>query len=171
MGPSGQFSAPHRLEVRCSGVSELRTLWNEQLSRGGLFVETTASRPTNLTLELALSTPHGTLTLAALVVHVATNTGSDGLQTTGLGLQLVDLSAETKQSIMSYVEGRSHVLANQRSGDAADADVDAAVAQARCATRSPPSPATSPPPRGARPLRRRRGSRPRCRRWGSCPSR
>lgn len=129
-GPPGMFVTADRLDVRCAGAAEVRALWAEHLSRGGLFVETTDLRPTGTRVEVSLSTPDGSVALTALVVHAAPLSGASPA---GLGLQLVDLPAQTKHAIVAYAEGQASVLATRRPAEpeADTADVDAAVSRAR----------------------------------------
>lgn len=129
-GPAGMFVTTDRLDVRCAGAAEVRALWLEHLSRGGLFVETTDLRPTGARVEVSLSTPDGSVTLAALVVHAAPLSSAGPA---GLGLQLADLPPLTKQAIVAYAEGQAPVLATRRPAEAEvdTADVDAAVSRAR----------------------------------------
>jgi hypothetical protein len=129
-GPAGMFVTADRLDVRCGGAAEVRALWTEHLSRGGLFVETSDLRPTGTRVEVSLSTPDGAVSFSGLVVHAAPLSGAGPA---GLGLQLADLPPQTKQAIVAYAEGQAPVLATRRPAEAeADtADVDAAATRAR----------------------------------------
>jgi hypothetical protein len=98
-GPAGMFVTADRLDVRCGGAAEVRALWTEHLSRGGLFVETSDLRPTGTRVEVSLSTPDGAVSFGALVVHAAPLSGAGPA---GLGLQLADLPPQTKHAIVAY---------------------------------------------------------------------
>jgi hypothetical protein len=132
--PQGRFLGPDHVEVSLSGPVELMSLWREHLSRGGLFVATGEMRALYHRLDVTLSTPGGSLTLGATVVHASDPARARELGVPpGLGLQLSELSAANKAAIQAYAEGMSPTLTVRTAPPRAvsTVDVDAAFAQAK----------------------------------------
>jgi tetratricopeptide (TPR) repeat protein len=85
-------------------------------------------------LDVTLSTPGGSLTLGATVVHASDPARARELGVPpGLGLQLSELSAANKAAIQAYAEGMSPTLTVRTAPPRAvsTVDVDAAFAQAK----------------------------------------
>ena len=79
---------------RIAGRSELKTLWMEDISKGGLFVRTDNPPPRGSTLEVLINTPDGDLVLKAEVVHVVDEGSAKASgHPAGVGLQFCDLGA------------------------------------------------------------------------------
>lgn len=99
-----------RLEVE--GRNDLRPVWMQDISKGGLFVQTADPPPLRARVHITIETPDGALTLCAEVVHVLP--GEYG----GVGLQFLDLTPERRQRIEAYVEGLAAGLDDSKdSGD------------------------------------------------------
>ncbi len=89
----------------------LRTLWNAELSKGGLYVETPAPPAVGTRVQVRLQSGGQTLCLNAQVVSVVTPDQSAIFQMApGAGLQVTDLSGPKKTALKNYVEGLTQNL-------------------------------------------------------------
>lgn len=131
-----RFVTSTRVEIRTEDRGELRALWTENISKGGLFVRTEEPPPMRARVEVQLETPDGAITLSAEVVHqidaaAAANLGHPA----GVGLQFVNLSPEVRARIERYVDGLAarlrEELAPPRQSPSLDAIFDRAK---RCLT-------------------------------------
>lgn len=84
---------------------QTRPAFMTDISRGGLFVKLAEALPLHSRLVVAITSPQGTIELAAEVMHVvdevqAQRTGRDR----GLGLQFVDIGPGPKPALDRYIE-------------------------------------------------------------------
>ncbi|MEO1334230.1 MAG: PilZ domain-containing protein, partial [Myxococcota bacterium] len=92
--------------VEFSDREELRQLWAKDISKGGVFIETSNPPPTGARLEVRLQTPDGTLALHGQVVHVVDPDAAKQFNMpAGVGLQFVDLNTENRRAIQEYIDG------------------------------------------------------------------
>ncbi|MBX2810332.1 MAG: PilZ domain-containing protein [Myxococcales bacterium] len=100
-----------RVMVRAKDRDDMRELWTRDISKGGLFIETSTPPPPDTELEVHLETPEGTVQLRAIVVHVLTEemAASFGGQS-GIGVQFIDLDPATRDTIQAYVEGSTDIF-------------------------------------------------------------
>ncbi len=106
-----RFVTSQRVELQAGNRNALRALWMADISKGGLFVETDDPPPLRQPVSVTLSTEDGELTLSAEVVHILdTAAAAGGGGKPGVGLQFVDLDAQTRRRIEAYVEGLSEAL-------------------------------------------------------------
>lgn len=93
----------------------LKKLWNAELSKGGLYVQTSTPPAVGTRVEVRLTSAGRTLHLNAHVVSVVTPGQSAVFQMApGAGLQVTNLSGDKKAALKNYVEGLTQTL-----GDAA----------------------------------------------------
>lgn len=101
-----RFVTAQEVEVELADRRDLQQLWTLDISKGGLFIQCEAPPANGTELEVRLSTPDGTLALRARVVHVVDAVTARTLgQTSGVGLQFIDLSKELRTKIERYVDG------------------------------------------------------------------
>lgn len=101
-----RFLTEKKVTMRIGEREELRTLWTENISKGGLFVKTEQPPPRGARVEVAIQTPAGELALAAEVVHVLDAVTAQQVgQTPGVGLQFVDLTTDQRDAVFRYVDG------------------------------------------------------------------
>jgi uncharacterized protein (TIGR02266 family) len=114
-----RFVAEKRVGLRVDARSELRTLWMENISKGGLFVRSNTPLPRGTIVDVEINTPDGDLLLRAEVVHVATHAIADASGTkAGVGLAFTNLGPEQREAIHRYVDGLADRLATgQATGD------------------------------------------------------
>jgi uncharacterized protein (TIGR02266 family) len=106
-----RFVAEKKVGVRIDERSELKTLWTENISKGGLFVRTEAPPPRGTVLEVVVTTPGGELALKGEVVHVLDSaTAAQVGHPAGVGLAFVDLRPDQKKAISDYVDGLNDKL-------------------------------------------------------------
>lgn len=112
-----RFVAEKKVGLRVDARNDLKTLWMENISKGGLFVRTNTPLPRGSVVDVEISTPDGDLTLRAEVVHVASPAQAPG-GNAGVGLAFTNLGAEQKDAIHRYVDGLADRLATgQATGD------------------------------------------------------
>ena len=101
-----RFVSAERIEMRVSGREEMKALWTENVSRGGLFVVTEDAPPLRTRVEVEIEAPEGKLLLEAEVVHVldAATAGPSGMPA-GVGLQFTALTDKQSRAVDRYVEG------------------------------------------------------------------
>lgn len=92
--------------MRVSGREDMRALWTENVSRGGLFVVTDDAPPLRTRVQVQIEAPEGKLLLEAEVVHVLDpeTAGQSGMPP-GVGLQFTSLSDKQSRAVDRYVEG------------------------------------------------------------------
>ena len=101
-----RFVSRQRVLLTANDRNELRQAWTADISKGGLFVETDESLPFGHRVDVHLETPEGTVRLSAEVVHTRSTEVAARLGLpAGVGLQFVDLGADRRRAIESYVEG------------------------------------------------------------------
>lgn len=101
-----RFVTEKKIGVRIAERSALKTMWTENISKGGLFVRTDTPPPRGTILEVLISTPDGELALNAEVVHVVDKQSSEAAgQPPGVGLAFVAVKPEQKRAIHQYVDG------------------------------------------------------------------
>lgn len=112
-----RFVSSRRVKVRARDRQDLRDLWMRDISKGGLFVETSLALEPGTPIEVQLETPAGTVQLDGVVVHILTQemAASFGGQP-GVGVQFMNLDPNTRAAIQAYVDG----LANQLEGGSSD---------------------------------------------------
>lgn len=114
MRKHARFINHQEVTLTVSGRNELRPLWMQDISKGGLFVETADPPALRAEVHVELDTPDGRLTLTAEVVHILTaEQAAASKLKPGAGLQFVRLDAKTRAAIEAYVDG----LAARLSGD------------------------------------------------------
>lgn len=101
-----RFIAPQKVLLQAQDRNELRPVWIGDISKGGLYVHTDEPPALRSRVEVTVETPEGALALTAEVVHVLDpGTAAAYGQPPGVGLQFVDLDADTRRVIEHYVEG------------------------------------------------------------------
>ncbi len=130
-----RFVSPTRVHIRAAHREELQDLWVRDISKGGLFVETTSAPPPGTPVEVELDTPAGRLTLRGLVVHVLSEqiAASFGGKP-GVGVQFIDLGPQTRDAIQAYIEGCADRFERPEPGQSAGPTTDSldqAVQRAR----------------------------------------
>ena len=88
------------LPVRVKTVIDLLELYTRDISGGGMFIETDRALEPGAEVSIEVYHPNteGTLTLAAVVRH-----RQDNAETTGVGVEFVDRTAETRQRFLKFV--------------------------------------------------------------------
>ena len=105
-----RFITRQKVELTVEGRNALRPVWMRDISKGGLFIETTEPPALRTPVSVTIQTPDGQLELRAEVVHVRQ---PEDTHRSGVGIQFVDLDADKRSAIENYVEG----LAARLSGD------------------------------------------------------
>lgn len=97
----------------------MRILWTQDVSCGGLFVQTDDPPPFGSKVMVTIETPDGSITLSAEVVHVLAREIAEQFgRSPGVGLQFVDLSESEKSAIDRYVDGIAQRLTQEISPQA-----------------------------------------------------
>lgn len=99
-----RFVTREQVLLEVEGRNDLRATWMSDISKGGLFVQTSEDLPLRTAVTVHIRTPDGELALGAEVVHAVP--GPQG----GVGLQFVDLTLERRRAIEAYVEGLAERL-------------------------------------------------------------
>jgi uncharacterized protein (TIGR02266 family) len=131
-----RFLAEKTVGVRLDLRSELKTLWTENISKGGLFVRTDSPPPRGTVVEVVISTPDGEVAMKAEVVHVVDRATAQAVgHPAGVGLAFVDVRPEHRKAIGLYVDGIADRLTSDdvpRIDDSSErASTDAVLAIAR----------------------------------------
>jgi len=142
------------IRVRFNDVSDLEQYFIRDISRGGIFLRAKNLKPLQSQLFVVLAMPDGgEVKLRAEVVHVVSPEESTPQRPSGMGVQFLDLTPETKQQIAEYVE---RLKARSSAAGAAEGHPDVGkenvVAQPQppqSASASRAGPVASPPERAA----------------------
>jgi uncharacterized protein (TIGR02266 family) len=111
-----RFVTPNQVQVSVREKSELRALWVENISKGGLFVRTDRPPAWGTRVEVVLDAGRSRLPLQAKVVHIVDGVMARRMNLqAGVGLQFVDLTADKRELIHRYVEGITKTLGAERS--------------------------------------------------------
>lgn len=107
-----RFTTRDRVEVQVESRAELKTLWTDNICKGGLFINTDEPPAVRSKVAVGLVTPDGTLQLEAEVVHVvdATMAAQYGCPA-GVGLQFGNVTAAQREALEKYVNGVAQRLA------------------------------------------------------------
>lgn len=128
-----QLTRPDRVECDVDR-GQLGELWSQEISKGGLYVQTATPPPLGSRVEIRLETTAGRISLQSQVVTVVSPERSAAFgMPPGVGLQLSDLSAAKRTAIQDYVSGRTAALghANTPSGGLDAISVEGALQAAR----------------------------------------
>jgi uncharacterized protein (TIGR02266 family) len=119
-----RFLAEKKVALKVGERSDLRPVWTENISKGGLFVKTETPPQRGTIVEVVITSPEGEITLRAEVVHVVDVALARQInQSAGVGLQFVSLSQEQRSAISRYVDGIAEKL--EMVGPAAKTETDA----------------------------------------------
>lgn len=92
----------------------MRVVWTQDVSCGGLFVQTAEPPPFGTRLVVVIETPDGSIQLPAEVVHVLPRDVADQFgRSPGVGLQFVELTEPMKRAIERYVDGIAQRLTQE----------------------------------------------------------
>ncbi len=106
-----RFVTREQVEVRAESRTDFKTVWMEDISRGGLFVSAENPPPVRSRLEVRLATQDGNLSLEAEVVHVLDpETASRIGQPPGAGLQFINITTDVRRRIEQYIDGTARRL-------------------------------------------------------------
>ncbi|MCK6546022.1 FHA domain-containing protein [Myxococcota bacterium] len=101
-----RFTTDKKVSVRIGDRSELKELWLDNISKGGLFVCTEHPPSRGARVEVVINTPEGDLELEGEVVHVVDTLLAESMRTpAGVGLAFVNLTHAKKEAIHRYVDG------------------------------------------------------------------
>lgn len=111
----------------------LERLWDEDLSKGGLYAESTQPPGPGSRVEIRIEGPGGGMTLQASVVSVVRPEQSAAFgMPPGVGLHITDLKGQKKDILEAYVRGRRSHMGGASDLDAAPGSgVEEALARAR----------------------------------------
>jgi uncharacterized protein (TIGR02266 family) len=110
-----RFTSATLVVLRGGSRDELRTLWMEDISNGGLFVRTDTPPRAGTKVAVEIETPGGHMWLRAEVVHVLDRAAAEQIgHTPGVGLQFIDLSPDKRRAIERYVDGVSATLGSAK---------------------------------------------------------
>ncbi len=104
-----RFEARDRVVVDIADKNELSEMYTNNISMGGLYIETQDPPPVGTRLTVQLSTPDGALDLTGEVVHAASDPMGD--MPPGIGFQFDKLSVAQKTALDSYILGITNRLA------------------------------------------------------------
>jgi len=126
-----RFEQKSRVLLSAEGRAEVLELWTNNISRGGMFVETPEPPETGTVVSVQLQTPDGTVELKAEVVHsvpldLAEQYGSPA----GAGLQFKEVDAAVAAAIRRYLEGAAQ-LTSTADVSTVSAELTAVLQQAR----------------------------------------
>lgn len=101
-----RFVTRQQVEMAVAGQAELRSVWTENISHGGLYVACDDPPPRGSWVDVKLTVDARTILLRAEVVHVmdAAMAASAGMPA-GVGLQFGDLSAEVRKRVEDLIAG------------------------------------------------------------------
>jgi len=109
-----RFETREQVRLQVGDRDEMRVLWTQDVSCGGLFVQTREPPPFGARVAVDIETPDGSIRLTAEVVHVLTHEVADAFgRSPGVGLQFVDLSDEQSRAIERYVDGIAQRLTQE----------------------------------------------------------
>ncbi|MBI4815294.1 MAG: PilZ domain-containing protein [Deltaproteobacteria bacterium] len=101
-----RYVPPGRVTLTLTDKRELRRVWLEDISRGGMFAATENPPPLGTAVDVVLEVLGESLTLRARVVHSVDGASAARMgHTPGVGLEFVDLDEEKKTAIGAYVDG------------------------------------------------------------------
>lgn len=113
-----RFIARQQVELTAADRTEVRKIWMENISKGGLFVLSDDPPPLRSRVSVRLTVPGGELSLSAEVVHVVSAADAQAWGTVpGVGLQFVALGDKQKKALNDYCEGLAAALSAQDSAD------------------------------------------------------
>lgn len=111
-----RFLDARRVEVRLENREELREMWTEDISKGGMFISTDAPPSFGSILDIVLETPDGNVTLKAEVVHVLPPEQAQQIgYPAGVGVQFSSLSNDVRTQIERYVDQVAERLSSDAS--------------------------------------------------------
>ncbi|NJK88374.1 MAG: hypothetical protein HC923_02575, partial [Myxococcales bacterium] len=126
-----RFDSREKVELVLEGREEMRSLWTQDVSRGGLFVQTASPPDLGTRLSITLTTPDGSVTLSAEVVHVLPPAVAEQFgRSPGIGVQFVDMSIQDTRAIERYIDGIAERLAGEDTTEKDDAEDVIHVARA-----------------------------------------
>lgn len=96
--------------VQVESEVELRRIWCEDLSHGGLFIHSENPMELHQALRVLIQTPGGTLSLTARVVHVSESVVTEDGPGYGVGLQFENLGEPQQLALQNYIAGRVPVV-------------------------------------------------------------
>ena len=101
-----RFVTRDRVAVQVDGREDLKTLWTDNICKGGLFINTDDPPPVRSKVMVGLATPDGTIQLEAEVVHVidAAMAAQCGYPA-GVGLQFGSVTAAQRDVLEKYISG------------------------------------------------------------------
>jgi uncharacterized protein (TIGR02266 family) len=109
-----RFESRERVRLQVGDRDEMRVLWTQDVSCGGLFVQTDEPPPFGSRVTVAIETPDGSISLTAEVVHVLPREVADQFgRSPGVGLQFVELSETESRAIERYVDGIAQRLTQE----------------------------------------------------------
>ncbi|MGF1510395.1 MAG: PilZ domain-containing protein [Myxococcota bacterium] len=120
-----RFEKRAEVRIELEGREDFRNLWTQDVSRGGLFVQTNDPPPLHTRLKVTIETPDGSIDLSADVVHVLTQEVAEHFgREPGVGLQFVGLSEEQSHAVDRYVDGIASRLGYSEPPFTADVNED-----------------------------------------------
>ena len=109
-----RFESRERVRLQVGDRDEMRVLWTQDVSCGGLFVQTDEPPPFGSRVAVSIETPDGAIALTAEVVHVLPREVADQFgRSPGVGLQFVELTEPQTRAIERYVDGIAQRLTQE----------------------------------------------------------
>lgn len=124
-----RFESREQVRLQVGDRDEMRVLWTQDISCGGLFVQTEDPPMFGSRVTVMVETPDGSIALTTEVVHVLPREVAEQFgRSPGVGLQFVDLTPEQRHAIEQYVDGIAQQLTQEITAPPATAsDVVATV--------------------------------------------
>lgn len=108
MRQTPRFTNHAEVLLQFEGRDDLRPMWMNDISKGGLFVETESPPPLRSRVQVSLTTPEGSLALSAEVVHIVDEAIAQSMGAKpGVGLQFIDLDPHKSEAVQRYLDGLS----------------------------------------------------------------
>ncbi len=120
-----------QVSLKLDDKVELQQVWTQDISKGGLFVESTESPELRTVLQVDLELPEGAVSLPAEVVHVlepqeAEKYGAEP----GFGLQFSSIDPEKRKRIEAYIQGLTDSLEEELEPCVLSVDLNDVISEA-----------------------------------------
>ena len=102
---------PNEVLIKITTPEQLQQLWEKDLSKGGLFVQTDILPDPNTQIQIRIVANNSELTLNGTIVHILDQETAKKYQTkSGVGIHLSNLADPVQNAIRQYIEGNSDNL-------------------------------------------------------------